>query len=506
MTHCNAEARDAYQAGLRSLHEGSWQPAHTHFAKAVTADPKCPEAHLRLCMTGLWRLPAEELQNVYRRALQLRDGLRRRDQLLLDAYRWLVRESPRQTVKFSDGVQRATEEFPHDAELLVWSAFFDKDLARGKKALELSIEIDPDYADAWQALAKFSYALGDVERAREAHDQCVRRSPNATDCLTTRGAESSAAGRCREALSDCKAIIARGDDSQSIYHYFLAQALVATGASFDVVEKTLQTHWKRLEDGIRDWDRPLERAALLSLRGEFEKARRELDTIADQPAFLAVKGRGLLLSNLELETGSPKAGAASARRVLEEAEALSEHMHNHHFTSQWRPILDSIARLDGGPSALDPSYWEDRRTRAGTTRQTPLLEWAMEHAVYARDKADADAALESLPTRPGRTVTQEQYAWAYAGRALLVAERHDEAVTMLNQAARVCRGLAYPFLLTRAHAWLGEALEGAGRPKEACKPYQVVLDRWGKATPRSITAERVRKRVAAIGCPAPGRR
>jgi serine/threonine-protein kinase len=63
-----------------------------------------------------------------------------------------------------------------------------------------------------------------------------------------------------------------------------------------------------------------------------------------------------------------------------------------------------------------------------------------------------------------------------------------------------------PFVHTRAHQWLGEALEANGDRGGACAAYAVVLARWGSATLPSVTARKARGRVAALGCgAAPGK-
>jgi hypothetical protein len=47
---------------------------------------------------------------------------------------------------------------------------------------------------------------------------------------------------------------------------------------------------------------------------------------------------------------------------------------------------------------------------------------------------------------------------------------------------------------------LGEALEQTGDKAGACEAYGVVLDRWDHAKPRSVTVDKARARVKALGC------
>jgi serine/threonine-protein kinase len=48
--------------------------------------------------------------------------------------------------------------------------------------------------------------------------------------------------------------------------------------------------------------------------------------------------------------------------------------------------------------------------------------------------------------------------------------------------------------------FLARALEEKGEIKDACASYRVVLQRWGKARPKSVSADLARKRVEALKC------
>jgi serine/threonine-protein kinase len=50
-----------------------------------------------------------------------------------------------------------------------------------------------------------------------------------------------------------------------------------------------------------------------------------------------------------------------------------------------------------------------------------------------------------------------------------------------------------------ARFYYGMALETAGEIERARAAYEEVLARWGKARPRSVTAEKARARLKALG-------
>jgi serine/threonine-protein kinase len=111
-----------------------------------------------------------------------------------------------------------------------------------------------------------------------------------------------------------------------------------------------------------------------------------------------------------------------------------------------------------------------------------------------------------MPVRPhptaGRWHSQFALPGALLGRLLLLAGEVDEALPYLRDATGSCVALSSPFVHTRAHLWLGQALEQKRDKPAACAAYRVVRDRWGGAKPASETAKRARERAEALGCPA----
>jgi serine/threonine-protein kinase len=93
-----------------------------------------------------------------------------------------------------------------------------------------------------------------------------------------------------------------------------------------------------------------------------------------------------------------------------------------------------------------------------------------------------------------------EVADAFIGQALVLANRAAEGTRFLRVAAAACHAFDHPFEHTRAHLWLGRALEATGDVPGACAAYGVVLERWGAAKPRSVTASEARTRARALRC------
>jgi serine/threonine-protein kinase len=86
------------------------------------------------------------------------------------------------------------------------------------------------------------------------------------------------------------------------------------------------------------------------------------------------------------------------------------------------------------------------------------------------------------------------------GTTFLLGDRGDDALTWLEGATRSCHALDFPFEHTRAHYALGLAREAKRDAKGACAAYQVVVDRWGKTRPPSVTADRASARMKGLAC------
>jgi serine/threonine-protein kinase len=81
-----------------------------------------------------------------------------------------------------------------------------------------------------------------------------------------------------------------------------------------------------------------------------------------------------------------------------------------------------------------------------------------------------------------------------------LAGRTDEATQLLSRAAANCMVIDQPFETVRANLELGEVYEQAGDTASACARFEKVLERWGSAKPRSVTADEARAHAAKLGC------
>jgi eukaryotic-like serine/threonine-protein kinase len=126
--------------------------------------------------------------------------------------------------------------------------------------------------------------------------------------------------------------------------------------------------------------------------------------------------------------------------------------------------------------------------------------WVFAYAAPAETEADARSALVALP--PDTDLERARFfnVDAHVGKVYLLAGRQDEAVRWLQRSAASCWVLRDVLAHTRGLLFLGQALEAKGDTAGACAAYGRVVDRWGNAKPRSITAEKAKARTAALRC------
>lgn len=166
--------------------------------------------------------------------------------------------------------------------------------------------------------------------------------------------------------------------------------------------------------------------------------------------------------------------------------------------------LFAVATLRDAGRATDAAVDEERARfdRTWGSDPNPVTRWAAIQRSVVRTPGQAKVALSSLPADASPTdFYVAVQGKGIVGHMLLLGGRPEQAIPWLRAETRVCWGnLGDPINHTRAFAWLGQALEQTGDTQGACQAYAVLLERWGKAKPRSITVDEVRKRVAALKC------
>ena len=505
----------AYRGGLEALRKGKG-PSHG-FVRAIELDPTLGAAHVQLAaggLTGMTDIAREHL----RKAEDLRGRLGERDLAILNAVEPVVGRQPSDWAETNRRLTALTERFPGDAQ--IWfmlgvghGNYDDFDIA--VRDIERALAIDPGYAAASMYLALMLEYSGHSDKAHKAVERCLERDPSSIECLGFRARLESEAGSCEAMEGTSRQLIAA--TSTPLYGYkMLAHALAARGRPVPTVREAV-----RLANEIPvDLPAPLARErkeesiasawSFAAFQGDFEAAEQRAREYAQAVAGSRLQqlhgAAALDLANVLEEVGRSAEAAKVAGDFLDQRDAWEPdpRAEDGALGYDTTPMLLRIALHGGRLSAAEVTTRRDTWLASWQARLTPVSRnflWLYGFARVVETPEDARAALDVLPTygplppyRPWTLVDAD------VGRTYLLAGRVSEALDWIERATHKCLVLHYPIDHIRSYLLLGQAREAAGDKPGACVSYQMVLDRWGQAKPRSVTAERARARIQALDC------
>jgi tRNA A-37 threonylcarbamoyl transferase component Bud32/tetratricopeptide (TPR) repeat protein len=510
-TSTSAGAVEAYKVALHAFRDANWGQAEASLRKAIALDPTLAAAHFRLAIVkttpgsvGVVGV-SSEAHAAYREATRLRGALSPRDRALLAALEPLLGTGSPNMIGASRKLAELGKGYPEDAEIFHLCAVYGmSDLPELRlAAARRAVELDPEYADAWQMLAQTLVIKGDPEGAIVALDRCSSVAPAATDCWFERALVENGLARCAEA----EAHLGRAtSDPQAFPQYFRMRAsmLYALGKPREAVAEVLRQSWPRLAPsavarGDETWDRALLAAAYGDFATASAHAREGLRKVDAQPSLSSHARFSMLLAEIELETGRVKEAGAVASDFLRRREGW-----------QFSSVLDDpavylmrIAARAGAISEPDlrarRDAWYGAATRVLSSDVDRLRAWELAYGLGIEREDEALEALSVWPAdiqRPSAT----QEIDASLGRALWLGGKQGEAQPYLERYSLRCSRWEDILSSMREDLLYGRVLEARGDRDRACPVFAAILARWGEAKPRSVTAEEARKRSRSLGC------
>jgi serine/threonine-protein kinase len=508
------EAVAAYQAALRAVRAGASSRAGAQLERAVELDPDLGAAHLEAAVLALDNRIDAATRLHYRKAEEHKDALSERDRALLEAIEPGVRHQPADWKETAARLTRAIERFPEDAELwlvLAEAQVFATGSGSSVLAYERAVTLDPAFATALSGLGEDLLYLGRFDDARRRLDQCVDAAPDAISCMILRTRLSVHEGACEEIESLGRRILAV-DSEDPVGAQVLATGMAGhrgLPALREVLRQkaALTPVARRARAALRD------DALVAALSGDFveaERKARELAAALEETKQQAPHGMAArLLAEILLEAGRDRDAGKVAEAFLARRDAWEPDPRGEDFAlaEDATPAMLAVRRRAGGIDDAELERARGEWLRAWEVKGAPNLRgylWLHGHAFPASVLETRPAAERALlaresfgPVPPFRPFTLTESA---EGITLALAGRSSEALPRLEAAARTCRSLDFPIEHTRAHDWLGRAREEAHDSAGACAAYRVVLERWGHARPRSVTADHARARSAALAC------
>jgi serine/threonine-protein kinase len=485
---------------------------------AVELDPTLAEAHVQIAAALLFHINADVTREHYRKAMDLSGTLQEKDRVLLDAIEPLILQQPSDWAESIRRFSKAVEKFPNDAHFWFYLALVTanfEDFGKSNEYLVRAIDLDPGFGNARSSLALNVAYEGRFEAAEEAAEQCLKVVPEAIFCMDLISRLRLREGRCEAMAQIGRRMIAAGE-SRNAGEIILAKSLAARGQPLATVEQALdQAETSRLASpspntvAIKKTFLGYHALARM-LAGDFEAAEiraRELEALSQTSHLQEERGAAAkLLAQLMLETGRMHEAGDVVVRFLDRRDAWDPNpsAEDMAVARDATPFMLFAAAEAERLSVAERVSQRDTWLRDWEARVTPIARnylWMHAYASTAYSAEEAKNALNVLARQsPLPPFRPETMADAFVGRTYLLTGRTDEAITWLGQATQSCATLQFPFEQTRAFLWLGQAKESKGDTKGACGAYRVVLDRWGHAKPKSVTADQARARVSALRC------
>ncbi len=510
------DAALAYARGLQDMRDGSISLGRQEFTRAVALDPGLAAAHVRLALF-LGSRNSDDPASHYRAAHELRAQLDERDQMLLRAAEPLHARSPADVGACVARLVEATQRFPDDAEMFFQLANVGS-LMPGMQPDDLlataarEAALDPGSAAAVWHVAKVAMLRGDAAGALAAAERCLDLSPGAVSCVRVESMVHWAEGDCTAMLADARRQVSLEPQGQW-ERTQLSMALAASGAPSEALVEASAQLAAVVDPKVRPETEATQSFYIATLTGDFAAAARDLDDLARARAAAPRPGEPATPVELWLpllhETGdSARAGAVAraflrrlpsyddpARRleVIDAADALvaTGEMTRQDAASRVRAVVEAHA-----PSSQSFVIGAYALTADDEPTERAIL------ASYAEPLPPLDLAARVRDVGTSPTIERG------LGKALVVAGDVERGVPLLEEASRACDVLGpsfgsvtrSPFDHIRGLYWLGVGREKQGDTAGACEAYARVLGYWGHAKPRSVTADRTRARMKALGC------
>jgi serine/threonine-protein kinase len=501
------QALAAYQSGLQAFRDGNFEAFDAATREAVRLDPGFAAGELRMAFVLFHsvRGTVTDARSHLQKAARMRASLSERDQALLDVLEPVINREPPDSDELERRLRAAVDRWPLDAELLYLLANEERryDVGKSLATYERVLAVDPSFMTAWRQKAQTQEMRGDVEGAHASLDECLRRVPGATGCRNERIWLDQDEGRCEAIEVEARQMIAADPDSYRAYEA-LARAGVSLHRPAEAIDEIFKQAWRRAPAEVRARDEVITRARRAALAGRFGEAAelgKQYEAAIDADSGAAVHATAAsFLVELAVETGDVAGAGRIADGFLKRQGAWSG-----------APDADAgrmlrVERLgglvdDAGLRTARATFLEQWTRQSSRVRFVHGVAWLVGYGALVETKDDAEEALRELPSYGPLPVGQrtalndEVY-----GRTLLYGGRVDDAIAPLTRAAHMCTALVEPFRHVRAQLLLGQALEAKGDASGACAAYGAVLEAWGSARPRSVTAGFARERKAKLPC------
>ncbi len=187
-------AASEYAAGIQAMHDDNWDDAAMHFTRTVELDPTMAVAHLRRSMMMITLGDPVTRRSEYAKAVALRAQLSERDRALMEALQSFLQGQSQDIAEADRRLGALAQKYPTDVELWMWRSAIHYFHPDGLSPAEHALELDPGDGSSWEFKGDALLAVGKLEEARAAHEQCGAVSVNSADCFIFLGGRTASRG------------------------------------------------------------------------------------------------------------------------------------------------------------------------------------------------------------------------------------------------------------------------------------------------------------------------
>ena len=514
MPHSNVPAAAAaYAAGLTSLRDGAWELGAFSFVRAAKLDPTFAAAHLRVALYGsiyCGVLPSQS-REAAATAMRFRASLDARDLALLRVVEAANRE-PSDMAEVLERVREAASRYPRDVEVVAQLGMtlrWVEKLDEARVQLNHALDLDPEFAGALSLLAYHEYWFRKDEAALALYGRCLALSPVAGSCVRWRAEIHEARGECAALEADARQLVQIEPTSPSSYE-LLARALAGRDAPIESVKLALDRMVAFGSDLSPLYGASIAKYWLALFDGDLTAAETAL-LETDRALTGELSGEvheGIIdaLTKLAVERGETPAAAARFYAGVERVNAARS------ADSPWGLRTIRLYESHRAKRIGDAEFEKERDRRFEESQSfDPAPRGSIFYdrgwiSVFIEPAITKAEILDSLGKLDAYGPIHDE--WGLTGRLYLDAGRFDDAIAVLRPAAARCEAIPRTSWAVAPTTWwsldthrqLGEALEAKGDKPGACDAYGVIAARWKNAKPRSVTLEKAKERMRALGC------
>jgi serine/threonine-protein kinase len=511
----NAAAEAELAAALQAWRDGASATGLRKAQRATEIEPALAAASLRAALwieldrlTTIGSVAPDAGHAAYAEAKNHRGGASEYDRTLIDAFEPRFRTPP-DPAETERRLHDVAARFPRAGEPLYWIALIRSDagdVAGAERAAVEAAEAEPGMAPAVLALRAW-IASASPPRAGELLDRCIALAPAAADCLGERVRLRGNAGDCPAMEEDAHAWVAADADDAHAY-CALTDSLFAQNAPAESVADAARACLQRTRPDEHAIAESAHRIAFAMGAGDFpaaeSAARAYRDGLGSSPSVSLAFAVTMALGHAAREAGDRDALREAATTFLDRERAWTPQS----LAEAAMPVAVLAFALESGALSRDEFVRERARRLAAVEARFPgapaserAVVWLYAWAGAVETAEDARAALAALERFPPLVPPEAEKAVRaeMVGKVYALAGDPERAIPYLRRGASTCFMMNSVASALRSRLELANALAQTGRREEARAQYAALLARWGHATPRSVSADEARAKLAALG-------